>query len=172
MKNLKTAVFECRFCKEKFERALKYHNQHFCSDECRFWSYVNRTDGCWEWAGGRLATGYGYFRLKGRPVTAHRFAWYLAHGNIPPGAFVCHRCDNRKCANPEHLFLGSHLDNMADVVARKRHVGRRTTIHQVISVKKLRKAGSTYASISQQTGVAMDAVIKICHGLSFRDVII
>lgn len=80
-------------------------------------------DKCWPWVGGSLNEGYGCIRLgssHGRIVLAHRAAWAIANGPIPDGLFVLHHCDNPPCCNPAHLFLGTHQDNMDDMVAKGR----------------------------------------------------
>jgi len=88
--------------------------------EERFWSKVARADqdSCWEWAYSKRDWGYGQFSIKlnGRwgGVPAHRVAWELTYGDIPSGLFVLHRCDNPPCCNPNHLFLGTPLDNVED----------------------------------------------------------
>ncbi len=91
-----------------------------CDVATRFWDKVSKTDGCWLWNGMRTHSGYGRFRIGGKICRAHRIAWELVYGTIPEGIFVLHKCDNRVCVNPEHLFLGSHNDNMKDMVKKNR----------------------------------------------------
>jgi hypothetical protein len=93
----------------------------------RFWEKVDKSGECWTWrpVTGRHPFGYGMFTPQhGQRVTSHRFSWQLAHGPIPSGLFVLHKCDNPPCVRPDHLFLGTHKDNMADMKAKKRQPGR------------------------------------------------
>jgi hypothetical protein len=86
------------------------------SPEIRFNEYAMPVPeaGCWLWTGAIASNGYGRFKVDGKPVVASRFAWSMANGEIPTGMLVCHKCDTPSCVNPNHLFIGSHQDNMDD----------------------------------------------------------
>ena len=86
----------------------------------RFWSHVLKADGdaCWLWqASGQR---YGKIKYSGRFYSSHRMAYHLAHGPIPDGLLVCHKCDNQKCCRPDHLFAGTNADNQQDMLAKGR----------------------------------------------------
>lgn len=88
----------------------------------RFWSKVQRGEGCWEWQGSCTGSnGYGQFWVTHTIVVrAHRFAYELTHGSIPKDAIICHRCDNPRCVRPDHLFSGTFADNTADMFRKGR----------------------------------------------------
>lgn len=98
----------------------------------RFWEKVNKTDGCWLWIGSTTTHGYGVIGTgTGKAAEyAHRLSYEWAHGPIPDGLFVCHRCDTPSCVNPQHLFLGTQSDNMRDAAKKGRTAaGARSGAH-------------------------------------------
>lgn len=78
---------------------------------------------CWIWLAGKTGLGYGQYILNGKVLYAHRVSWMLKNGDIPKGLHVLHRCDNPKCVNPNHLYVGTHQQNMNDKKMRGRNPG-------------------------------------------------
>lgn len=87
----------------------------------RFFSKVSKGKSCWEWIGCLHEQGYGIARREGQKVLAHRLSWEIHFGKIPIGMEICHRCDNPKCVKPDHIFVGTHQDNMRDMMAKGRN---------------------------------------------------
>lgn len=94
----------------------------------RFWSRVHKGDDCWLWMGSTNNKGYGTIHdpTVGRNVYTHRVSYELNIGPIPSGLEVCHTCDNPPCVRPDHLFVGTHQENMRDMVVKGRHGNRYT----------------------------------------------
>ena len=93
----------------------------------RFWPRVRKTETCWLWEGARDNRGYGEISSGPRPariLAAHRVAWELTYGPIPPGRYLLHSCDNPPCVRPDHLRLGTHAENAEDL--KRRGAGRAT----------------------------------------------
>lgn len=90
--------------------------------------FTKHENGCWLWNAARRTTGYGVFSFNGKPVTASRVSFILYHGVDPEGLFVCHKCDNPLCVNPDHLFLGTNKDNVEDRKLKGRPAGRYSTL--------------------------------------------
>lgn len=89
----------------------------------RFWSYVQKTSKCWLWKGTRFNTGYGSIYTGSYTCSlAHRVSWMLHRGEISDGMQINHRCDNRACVRPAHLYVGTQQENVDDAIARNRFV--------------------------------------------------
>jgi hypothetical protein len=135
---------------------------------------IEPVSGCWLWCAGMSTTGYGSFSVNGRPDHAHRASWILHHGPIPPDLFVCHRCDVRKCVNPDHLWLGTHQQNITDMVEKGRNP--RGTQHKRASLteEQVRFIRThihwTYARIATHLGVSWSAVGRVARGERYRDI--
>lgn len=142
----------------------------------RFWSKVQRGNGCWRWNGSKDQDGYGLFKLRGRMVRAHRLAVFLATGAWPGPALVCHRCDTPGCVRPDHLFRGSAAANAADMVAKGRsahlrgeaHGGARLTATTVQEIRRLAALGTEQGTIARQFGTTRSNVSAIARGKSWR----
>jgi len=129
----------------KMEASLEYSLDLDQTDEelwSRFWKHTETSTGCWEWQGAISGGRYGHLWIAGRNVYAHRIAWALHYGPLKKGQLVLHKCDNPKCVNPDHLFLGTHQDNMDDCVKKGRSArgsksGRsKLNEEQVLEIKK------------------------------------
>ena len=153
----------------------------------RFWNSVDKGDGagCWSWTAGTDDRGYGRITCElGRCVPASRYSWYLHQGPIPADAFVCHHCDNPTCIRPDHLFLGTHADNMADMDAkgRRRSGTRSQNGSQNFSAKltendvadmRHRYTGATgqQAALAREYGISRSTVSEILLGRRWRHVL-
>jgi hypothetical protein len=152
--------------------------------EEKFWGKVSKGPGCWEWAGGTDGTGYGtlerMINKKRWRFQAHRYSWLLHNGPIPGGLLVCHQCDNRRCVNPAHLFLGTAKDNTADMIAKGRskfgtltsETARTTrlTADQVLEIRRLRSEGVLLRELAARFGVAIPTISHAANGDTWRKV--
>ena len=152
----------------------------------RFLSYVDRTGECWLWQGGlHNPRGYGQFHIGYRSILAHRASYELFCGPIPPGLWVLHNCDNSLCVNPDHLYLGTTVENVRDQKERKRWAyglkngvhthpeghacgervkGAKLTAKQVIEMRKLRAEGWLHRQLAEKFGVARQTVTGVVSG--------
>lgn len=143
--------------------------------ESRFWSKVERLgpDDCWPWKGTKCPRGYGTLKnvqhTKPRNLKAHRASWLVQKGTIPDGLCVCHRCDNPSCVNPEHLFLGTHDDNMKDMAAKGRAdppIGSEHPVSRLeeSDVEVILQDDRAYHVIAAQYGVHPTIIARIKTG--------
>ena len=137
----------------------------------RFWRHVEKTRDCWPWTGGVGHNGYGNFsrgRKRDGQVRAHRFSWEMHFGPIPVGMFVCHHCDNPACVKPDHLFLGTHADNMRDAVRKDRtsHEPKnlKLTRGDVAEIRERLAMGQSQRRIARAFDVSQSNIGKIHRG--------
>ena len=133
---------------------------------CRFWRKVSRGDGCWLWTGSTLPAGYGQIDQRG----AHRVSYEIHFGPIPDGMHVCHKCDVPACVRPDHLFLGTPLDNMRDKIAKGRDTRgeavntAKLTPRQVEEIRERYAKGERQTSLAKSFGVGQPHVSSIVRG--------
>jgi hypothetical protein len=164
---------ECEYCSKPFVvkgYCVDQGQGRFCSITCankgknpslsaRFWSYIKKGPDCWIWTGTIEKDGYGVIQNEGRQIRAQRLSYELHHGPIPKGKHVLHRCDNRACVNPEHLFVGTNLDNIADKVAKGRqacgpHSARnKLSEKDIVNIRTMSRKGATQTSIAKKYNV-------------------
>ena len=146
-------------------------------DVDRFWSKVKKGPGCWNWLAGCTSAGYAEFSIKLKVLRCNRFVWELTYGEIPEGMMVLHKCDNRRCVRPDHLYLGSGVDNMNDVKRANPGFGShisRLYEGEVWLVRKLRipvgsnRRGTEYKfssrSVAKMFKVNQEVILRIWSG--------
>jgi hypothetical protein len=138
----------------------------------RFWAKVDRRgDGeCWLWQGA-LNYGYGVFKIGRANFRSNRIAYILAHGQIPDGLIVRHKCDVPACCNPDHLELGTFYENQQDCIVRGRArqprgeecAQSKLTAELVISIRKNVASGRTHVQTASDFGVSKGCVLSAMY---------
>jgi hypothetical protein len=150
------------------------------SVEERFWKYVNKDceNGCWHFTGSLSNNRYGKLGVNGKFISAHRFSYQLSYGEIPEGMHCCHKCDNPRCVNPDHLFIGTRSENMQDMLNKNRgnkvkgslHHSSKLTEDQVLSIKKRIASGEKQCNIAKEFGIANCQITYIKNGRNWKHV--
>lgn len=149
----------------------------------RFWNKVDRRVNapCWEWLGSKGLKGYGEVRIDKQLWRAHRAVWILYFGSIPEGLLICHHCDNPSCVNPEHLFMGTALDNTRDMYEKGREfIPTYTEVGEKHCQSKLtddavREIRTTYPKLTMQAladyfNVSLVTVWQVIHRKTWRHI--
>ena len=134
----------------------------------RFWSHVVKTDGCWCWSAARNPSGYGMVVMGRIHIMAHRFSYALAYGNFDPQMDVLHSCDNPPCVRPDHLKLGTHEQNMHDMVRRGRSMPKPWA---KLDEHKVRKIRQQFKLHDPDHGVRALAIKFQVHPMTVYDII-
>jgi len=145
-----------------------------------FWFKVTKTKGCWNWIAStcgnrfKIGKGYGHFRFKNKVYSAHRFSYQLHKGSIPEKTDVLHSCDNTKCVNPSHLWLGTAQDNVNDMIKKGRDnfMGHaRLSEKDVIDIRIRKKMGEKSMKLAREYGINYKHIWQIVNFKRWRHII-
>jgi hypothetical protein len=135
--DLKICVTGCLFCKEKKAKGDFYSDENVRKKIME--SIEIASNGCWEWQKKLNPYGYAQTKYKGLTQPAHRISYRVFKGEIEKNVCICHTCDNRKCVNPDHLWIGTHKQNAQDRAEKNRsnHYKKKMSINEVLEIRKL-----------------------------------
>jgi hypothetical protein len=163
----------------------KTSHMKYCSLECRFWSGVDKSAGideCWPWTWAIAKSGYGCITVAlGKLRTTHRVAYEMVNGPIPPGKYICHRCDNRACCNPAHLFAGDPADNTSDMWSKGRQhsyatmqkgEARHNARLNAEAVREIRRraGGESKSALARNYGVSITAITAVIKRKTWKHI--
>jgi hypothetical protein len=138
------------------------------------------SDKCWEWRGRKFSNGYGCLGISIKNYLAHRVSYEIFYGNFPKELLVCHKCDNRLCVNPNHLFLGTYKENSKDCIDKNRKNSKKgedvwdskLRNEDIINIRKLYQLdGHTAKDLSNKYGVDQSIIRKVANGIIWKHII-
>lgn len=146
-----------------------------------FWDKVEKGSNCWIRMGAKTRNGYNVLRWNKKQEYAHRVSWMIHFGEIPIGLCICHKCDIPNCVNPEHLFLGTQMDNLRDMVKKGRggyhglpgekHPDAKLKEKDVLFIRQFyRKGEITQQKIAEQFGITQQTVSKAISGFTWGSI--
>lgn len=162
----------CERCNAQFVPRIP--SARFCSKSCfyqtrreqpidaNYWKHVQKTDGCWLWTAHVAPSGYGGFGVRGKHYRAHRFAYELAYGAFDQSLLVCHKCDNRLCVRPDHLFLGTQSDNLNDASRKGRIANGERNGNSKLTEQQVQEILWRYSCGETLTAIASDYRVWPC----------
>lgn len=164
----------------EFTKKSKIQNIKYKSDiEYFYRNLIFGLSDCWYWNGSICNLGYGLWSRKGLKGKAHRAVFKLFYNFIPSDCLVLHKCDSRNCVNPDHLFIGTQLDNIKDMIAKKRNVNpkpkfgadnpmAKLNLDLIKEAKKLRSKNMSYRQIGEKLGFSTMAIFRALTGRSWK----
>lgn len=133
------------------------------TDKDRFTGLYEQTDACWNWVGALDRYGYGRFQIGQKRIKAHRYSYEQHYGTFDKKLHVLHRCDNPRCVNPDHLFLGTNMDNVADRTTKKRDgdTSRRLTTKEKSQILVALQDGQSTKSLAEEFAVHISTIKRL-----------
>jgi hypothetical protein len=158
--------------------------KHYPSFEEKFWSKVEISDQdkCWRWIGAKRWNGYGKFTHLEKTILAHRASYQIAFGSIEKNMVICHKCDNRWCVNPNHLWSGTQGENLSDMFAKGRNAKKKPRgsceLHprakvdnvQVKEIIERYSLGESSRKLASVYGISKTMILNIVNGKNWKNI--
>lgn len=168
----------------KYLYNVKYINNDRVRILKSFWNKIENLsfhsdEDCWNWTASVNEGGYGQLGFLGRPYISHRLSYVLYKGRIPKDLFVLHKCDNRRCVNPSHLFIGTAGDNNRDCIAKGRNYvrnnigkpgARKFNESNIKEIFELFKGGKTHQEIADKFRIGRSSITKILNKQRYKEI--